>query len=428
MDTQSKSWTQIQSYWRQKSNSCRKHEHNSSGYRLAMLATIKQRIAYDAYCFTLTDPFTLLSTGALTDPSLQQLHEQLLITEYANHNHWSYEEMVRHNRFVTRLSDIKGSRAETDMRCQKLLAPAGFSDEMRAALFYEGQCWGFLTLFKRASNEDDLFSQADELQMNALMPIVAEALMHYYYSSDDLPAQPRELEYGFLLLSEQLHIISSNERGNKLLYLLQQAERLQEHHSQDDLAATADDTLSGQDDLAVPTADMLSDQDNLTASANAKLPDQVANQAAIHSDLPKPIQALGYKLLANHQQSQQLSLFIPLSSNQYITLNAALLHSVDPDSSLSKRQIAITIEEASPNSMLTYFMQRYKLTPREQQMVYELLKGSSNKEMAAHLEISSHTVQDHLKSIFAKTEVSSRSELIWKLHTRFSLASPLQQG
>ena len=55
------------------------------------------------------------------------------------------------------------------------------------------------------------------------------------------------------------------------------------------------------------------------------------------------------------------------------------------------------------------------LTTREKDVVNELLKGLTYKEIAAVLGISASTVNDHLKNIYIKMEVRTKSELISKL-------------
>lgn len=55
------------------------------------------------------------------------------------------------------------------------------------------------------------------------------------------------------------------------------------------------------------------------------------------------------------------------------------------------------------------------LTSREKDVVNELLKGLTYKEIAAVLGISASTVNDHLKNIYIKMEVRTKSELISKL-------------
>ena len=55
------------------------------------------------------------------------------------------------------------------------------------------------------------------------------------------------------------------------------------------------------------------------------------------------------------------------------------------------------------------------LSNREQEVVKLLREGKSNKQIAASLAISLSTVEFHLKNIYAKQQVSSRTELILKL-------------
>ncbi|WP_030670263.1 LuxR C-terminal-related transcriptional regulator [Streptomyces sp. NRRL B-1347] len=44
-------------------------------------------------------------------------------------------------------------------------------------------------------------------------------------------------------------------------------------------------------------------------------------------------------------------------------------------------------------------------------------RGTPTAEIASGLCVSAHTVRDHLKSLFAKTRVSSRGELVARLFT-----------
>lgn len=52
------------------------------------------------------------------------------------------------------------------------------------------------------------------------------------------------------------------------------------------------------------------------------------------------------------------------------------------------------------------------LTAREQEVLHLLLLGKSNREIAGDLYISENTVKTHIRNIFAKYKVSSRTELV----------------
>lgn len=54
---------------------------------------------------------------------------------------------------------------------------------------------------------------------------------------------------------------------------------------------------------------------------------------------------------------------------------------------------------------------RYRLTPRELEIVAAVVAGFANKEIAQHFKISEDTVKHHLSNIFDKVGVSSRLEL-----------------
>jgi DNA-binding NarL/FixJ family response regulator len=84
----------------------------------------------------------------------------------------------------------------------------------------------------------------------------------------------------------------------------------------------------------------------------------------------------------------------------------------------SPGQISVIFESAGPLAIAPLMMQAYQLTKREGEVTQCVLRGWSTTEIAAALHISSNTVQDHLKAIFEKVDVSSRGELAARIFTQ----------
>jgi DNA-binding CsgD family transcriptional regulator len=74
--------------------------------------------------------------------------------------------------------------------------------------------------------------------------------------------------------------------------------------------------------------------------------------------------------------------------------------------------IAVIIDEPSPSELAPVLMMAYGLTAQEQTVTGLVCRGLSTRDIGERLHISAHTVQDHLKSIFDKTGVRSRRELV----------------
>jgi DNA-binding CsgD family transcriptional regulator len=78
-------------------------------------------------------------------------------------------------------------------------------------------------------------------------------------------------------------------------------------------------------------------------------------------------------------------------------------------------QTAVTFEPARPHELAPLVADAYELTDRERVLTQLVAHGLSTDAIAARLEISSWTVQDHLKSIFEKLDVRTRGELVARL-------------
>lgn len=92
----------------------------------------------------------------------------------------------------------------------------------------------------------------------------------------------------------------------------------------------------------------------------------------------------------------------------------AVVHAVHLDG-----RVTVMIQRAEPERIAPLLMSIYGLTIREQTVAQLVVRGGSTTVISRELDLSPHTVQQHLKSIFDKTDVSSRGELVAKLFFDF---------
>lgn len=66
--------------------------------------------------------------------------------------------------------------------------------------------------------------------------------------------------------------------------------------------------------------------------------------------------------------------------------------------------------EAVMNNVVTKPHHVNKLSKREREVLKEMVKGKTNKEIAAHLFVSEKTIKTHVSHIFNKLQVSDRTQ------------------
>jgi DNA-binding CsgD family transcriptional regulator len=88
-----------------------------------------------------------------------------------------------------------------------------------------------------------------------------------------------------------------------------------------------------------------------------------------------------------------------------------------PDNSPLQARIMILMERISlrGNFRIEPTISRYNLTKREEQVLHQLAKGLTNKEIANDLEITENTVKEHIKRLMQKMNVTTRTGLLSRI-------------
>lgn len=205
----------------------RRHPASSQDYRTALLQLLRECLPFDGACCTAVDPQTLLSTGAITEDGVEAIHHGIFEHEYLREDFIRYEQLSRAAEPVATLYQATGGELAKSERYRNVLLPAGFADELRAALKYDGACWGFLTLFRFQGRP--VFSEEEREWMAELAPLIA---YHLRKTALSLPAEDTswmEEETGIVMMSERLAIHSANATADRWLSLLRRWESIDRH-------------------------------------------------------------------------------------------------------------------------------------------------------------------------------------------------------
>jgi DNA-binding NarL/FixJ family response regulator len=316
--------------------------------RLQVLAVLREVIDFDAYVWLLTDPVTTVGAAPVADvPCLPEL-PALIKAKYATPvNRWTVLRLQKSP--AGTLSGAVGGELDRSLMWRDVLCRYGIGD--MASVVFEDQfgCWGFLDLWRNSTRGS--FSAADAGFLAAAAAPLATALRQCQARTFVDPATQHRPDLGpvVLTLDDDLRITSRTAASRGWLEAL--------------LPPKADER-------AIPASVY-----NVAAQLLA-----VEQGADAHPALARTHLADGF----------------------WLALRAARLSPDQPPAS-GAATIVVTIEEASASERVELFGRAFGLSPREYELLGVLATGSDTRRMAREMSLSEHTIQDHLKSIFAKT-------------------------
>jgi DNA-binding CsgD family transcriptional regulator len=137
----------------------------------------------------------------------------------------------------------------------------------------------------------------------------------------------------------------------------------------------------------------------------------VPPDAAGQPPVPAGAYNVGAQLLAREAgvDANPPSARVHLGGGRWLTLRAGRMDSAQP---VPERDIAVSIEATGPAGRVSLFARACGLSAREAELLDHVLTGAGTRDIARLMFVSEHTVQDHLKSIFAKTSARTRRALL----------------
>jgi DNA-binding CsgD family transcriptional regulator len=326
-------------------------------------ARLRRVFQSDAGCRHTIDPQTrlltsdapeeLISSGVYTQTTAAQAGARLIASEYFIPDVNTFAGLATRRVPVGILSQVTNGHPGRSTRYNDLLAPSGIPFEMRAAFVSRGRAWGAVHFARRDDKQD--FTGQDAAALASVAGLIADGIR-------------TSLRF---------------------------------------------DAARGATDASAPGFVLLGPRDEvemITPPARELFATMNSKRAAWGETPPAPVLALaGFtRSRASTAAGEGDAVAVPTSSG-WVTLHASL-----PEGRADGR-VAIVLERASSPQSTAVRLEADGVTAREREIASLLAQGLTNPEIAETLVLSPYTVQDHIKSLFEKTGVSSRQELVARI-------------
>jgi DNA-binding CsgD family transcriptional regulator len=316
-----------------------------------VIADLQGVIGFDRWCMPHADPDSLLPGLGIADHDYGPGLPRALELEYSGADFAAKHDLARRPRLASSLVTETGGDLARSPRWDEVLRPVGIGDIAAVACRDTSGCWGWIEAYRNASERP--FSDEDLDLLATAGPSMAVALRRSVARvRREGPDQP-DLP-GVLILDQELTVVSRTDAASRWMATL-------------------------------PMADLF----------------------ASWGILPAVIYPAATLARAGLVASAHVTL--PMDDGSWMKIEAAPLEG-DRDG-----DIAVTIRAAAPGETFDVACRAYGLTARETAVMAALVTGADTRDVARALHLSDWTVQDHLKSVFAKLNVHSRREALARL-------------
>ncbi len=311
---------------------------------------------YLGFCWYTLDPVSLLVTSHY-NTEMPELPPEWLAHEYYQDDFHKIADVARSAQGMSTLHEVTGGDPSRSPAWNRFIRPFGAEQELLVALRTPaGSAWGMLGVY-RTPNQCQF--DPDELRLlHEVAPYLAEGARRGLLVGEATDPQGSEAP-GLIVLREDWSVESLTPGVARWL-----------------------------DEL--PDGDW---------EAHGKLPPAVLAVAGRALRTAEHADAAGEAALAR----------VLTRAGRWMVLHGAALVAT------GERRVAVIIEPAHPARITSLLMAAYGLTEREQAVTRLVLQGNATLEIAERLVVSAHTVQQHLKSVFDKTGVHSRRDLVGKV-------------
>src|SRR3954451_7903988 len=322
---------------------------------------LRAAMPVDGLFLAATDPDTLLGLGAgVVHDMPPTVCSPFWEYEFEVPDFNKFTDLARGPRQVADLHAATGGRPERSARWRELRQFMDSDAELRATFNAGGRSWGLLHV-NRAGTPRGV--GADEVAfVETIAPIVGRALRVSLISH---PAQsPATRGPGMAIVDPDTRVVSATPEALAWFDELESVYRLR-------------DPRLG---IGVPSEVMVAAHEARARAASGATPAATRTRARTRSGV-------------------------------WLLIHASCLHG--PDGAAA--DAAVVIEPAKASEVAPLIVDAYELTPRAVEVTRALARGLTTTEIARELYLSPYTVQDHLKSVYEKTGVSSRGELVAKM-------------